>query len=107
MKTKILSLAAAALISAGIAGTANTAAADTTLAVSPAVATAETKAQASNVGARFKLRIRRGYYYGYYPRYRYIGSYRHCKRLLVLWKHYGSYIAKKKFFRYGCARFYY
>ena len=108
MKKTILSIAAAVAISLGVAGAANTASAD----VTPAVATVQTNAIDANAG--ITIRFRRGWYgynnYGYRHYgygYRYVGSYRQCKRLLRQWKVYGSWYAKRKFYRLGCARYFY
>ena len=106
MKKTLLSIAAAVAISLGVAGAANTASAD----VTPAVATAQSDVTGANASHRIRIRIRHGYY-GYYGYnrygYRYIGSYRHCKRLLRKWKVYGSWYAKRQFYRLRCARYFY
>ena len=105
MKKTILSIAAAVAISLGVAGTANTAAAD----VTPAVATVQSDVTGANASHRIRISIRHRYYrYNRYNRYgyRYIGSYRHCKRLLRQWKVYGNWYAKRKFYRLGCRRYF-
>jgi hypothetical protein len=108
MKKTILSIAAAVAISLGAAGAANTASAAEV--ATPAVAVQ--KADAVNPNAGIRIRFRRGWYgynnYGYNGYgYRYVGSYRHCKVLLHKWKVYGSWYAKRKFYRLGCARYFY
>lgn len=109
MKKIILSIAAAVAISLGAAGAANTASAAEV--ATPAVSIQKANTISPNAGNRF--RIRRGWYgynnygYGYGRGYRYVGSYAHCKVLLHKWKVYGSWFAKKKFFRLGCARYFY
>lgn len=104
MKKTILSIAAAVAISMGALGAANTASADV---ATPVVAVK--KADTVNPNAGVKIRIRHGYHYGYKPYYgyRHLGSYRHCKFLLHKWKVYGSWHAKRKFYRFGCARWFY
>ena len=107
MKKTILSIAAAVAISMGAVGAATTASAADV--ATPVVAVK--KADTVNPNAGVKIRIRYGYYYGYKPYYGYgygyVGSYRHCKHLLHKWKYYGSWYAKKKFYRLGCARYFY
>jgi hypothetical protein len=107
MKKTILSIAAAVAISLGVAGAAQTAAADT---ATPAISVQ--KADAIDSNATVRIRFRRNWYgnYGYRNYgygYRYVGSYRHCKHLLRKWKVYGSWYAKRKFYRLGCARYFY
>ena len=110
MKKTILSIAAAAAISLGTAGAANTASAADI--ATPAVAVQKSDAIDSTASGRIRIRIRRNWYgnYGYgYNRYgyRYVGSYRHCKHLLRKWKVYGSWYAKRKFYQLGCGRYFY